>query len=132
VTRIPRAAQSLGLANEIRRAISTQGDWGTPKTREGHVADLQQPKPDEYVVASGEMHLSVIFWKAHFSASGSSLQVRGRRSNLIRPTDIDRLVGDATKAKTVLGWKPEVSFDRLIDDMVESDLRFYSDRKSQS
>ena len=52
--------------------------------------------------------------------------------NLIRPADVDRLVGDAAKAERILGWKPDVSFEKLIDDMVESDLQFYSDRKSQN
>jgi len=131
-----RAAQiKLGLAKEIRLGnLDARRDWGHAKNYvKAMWLMLQQPKPDEYLVASGEMHSVREFLEGTFQRLGlDPYKFVVVDPNLIRPTDIDRLSGDATKAKTVLGWKPEVSFDRLIDDMVESDLRFYSDRKSQT
>jgi len=131
-----RAAQiKLGLANEIRLGnLDARRDWGHAKNYvKAMWLMLQQPKPDEYVVASGMMHSVRDFLEGAFQRLGlDPYKYVVVDPNLIRPTDIDRLVGDATKAKTVLGWNPEVSFERLIDDMVESDLRFYSDRKTHS
>jgi len=131
-----RAAQiKLGLANEIRLGnLDARRDWGHAKNYvKAMWLMLQQPKPDEYVVASGMMHSVRDFLEGAFQRLGlDPYKYVVVDPNLIRPTDIDRLVGDSTKAKTVLGWNPEVSFDRLIDDMVESDLRFYSDRKTHS
>jgi len=131
-----RAAQiKLGLANEIRLGnLDARRDWGHAKNYvKAMWLMLQQPKPDEYVVSSGIMHSVRDFLEGAFQRLGlDPYKYVVVDPNLIRPTDIDRLVGDSTKAKTVLGWNPEVSFDRLIDDMVESDLRFYSDRKTHS
>ena len=131
-----RAAQiKLGLANEIRLGnLDARRDWGHAKNYvKAMWLMLQQPKPDEYVVSSGIMHSVRDFLEGAFQRLGlDPYKYVVVDPNLIRPTDIDRLVGDATKAKTVLGWNPEVSFERLIDDMVESDLRFYSDRKTHS
>ena len=85
---------------------------------------LQQEEPDAYVIATGESHtvrelLELAFghvhldWKKHVKND----------PRYYRPTEVDQLVGDASKAKRKLGWEPKVSFKELITMMVESDLK---------
>jgi len=101
---------------------------------------LQQPTPDDFVIASGIQH-SVREFVTRAGAcldmrlewQGQGLDERGvdaRTGRVIvrvdpryfRPTEVDSLLGDATKARTRLGWQPEISFDTLVQEMVESDL----------
>ena len=84
---------------------------------------LQQPTPDDYVVATGVTH-SV---KEFLFAAAKHLDLDWEQhveidSQFFRPAEVDDLSGDATKAREVLGWKPEVSFDELVKEMVEYDL----------
>jgi len=86
---------------------------------------LQQEKPDDYVVATGESHSVEEFVELAFSY----LDLDWRKyvkidPKLFRPAEVDHLVGDASKARKVLGWQPTVSFPELVKMMVDSDLEF--------
>ena len=84
---------------------------------------LQQDKPDDFVVATGETHsvrelLDRAFdrvhldWKKHVDSDPRQ----------VRPSEVELLLGDASKAKRVLGWQPKVKFDALVDMMVDADI----------
>ena len=85
---------------------------------------LQQDTPDDYVVATGETHSIRELLEVSFSHAGlpewEKYVVQDPR--FFRPAEVDLLVGDASKARAVLGWKPEVDFQRLVERMVEADL----------
>ena len=83
---------------------------------------LQQDKPDDYVIATGESHsvrefLEKVFQKLELDYK-EYVEIDQR---YFRPTEVDVLFGDSTKAQKELGWKPKVSFDQLIDMMIEAD-----------
>jgi GDPmannose 4,6-dehydratase len=85
---------------------------------------LQQERADDYVVATGETHsirelVDVAF--GHVGIDDWAPYVR-QDPRFMRPAEVDHLVGDATKARTVLGWKPRVSFEELVRMMVDHDL----------
>ena len=86
---------------------------------------LQQPQADDYVIATGETHSIRDFLDAAFAHVGIDDWSRYVRQDprFMRPADIDQVVGDATKARSVLGWKPSVSFAELVQMMVDADLR---------
>jgi GDPmannose 4,6-dehydratase len=120
----------LGLANELRLGnLDAERDWG-------YAADyvkamwlmLQQDEPDNFVVASGETHAIRELCEIAFTAVGLDWQdhvVVDER--FYRPAEVDRLVGNATKAEGVLGWRREVGFEQLVQMMVEADLAAVSD-----
>ncbi len=120
----------LGLANELRLGnLDAQRDWG-------HAADyvramhlmLQQPEPDDYVVATGETHSVREFCEIAFGELGLHyLQFVKTDERFFRPAEVDLLVGDASKARAVLGWGPTRSFRDLVREMVELDLRKLQD-----
>jgi GDPmannose 4,6-dehydratase len=85
---------------------------------------LQQDQPRDYVVATGHTHSVRDFVTAAFAAVGIDDWARyvTQDPRFFRPAEVDVLVGDATKARTELGWKPEVGFDQLVGMMVEHDL----------
>jgi GDPmannose 4,6-dehydratase len=84
---------------------------------------LQQPKPDDYIVATGETHsIHELLEKAFTLVDLDYRDFVDFDERYIRPSEVDVLQGDATKAREVLGWKPEVDFDALITMMVEHDL----------
>jgi len=119
----------LGLESELRLGnLDAQRDWGFAGdyVRAMHLM-LQQPEPDDYVVATGETHSVREFLELAFSQVGLHWQdhvVCDER--FLRPADVDMLVGDAGKARRELGWAPTVSFPELVAMMVESDLRTLS------
>ena len=85
---------------------------------------LQQPKGDDYVIATGETHSIREFLDLAFACVGIddwSGFVR-QDPRFMRPADIDQVVGDATKAREQLGWKPTVTFAELVRMMVDADL----------
>jgi len=85
---------------------------------------LQQDKPDDYVLATGETHSVNEFLHKAFEYAGLKVEDYVKfDSNLTRPAEVDLLIGDATKARTVLGWTPKISFDELIKEMVDHDLK---------
>ena len=115
----------LGLASELRLGnLDARRDWG-------HAADyvramhlmLQQEEPDDYVIATGETHTVREFCERAFAEVdldyGQYTMVDER---FYRPAEVDLLVGDATKAREVLGWQPEHSFTDLVKEMVHADL----------
>jgi len=116
----------LGLETELRLGnIESQRDWGFAGdyVRAMHLM-LQQDEPDDFVVATGETHSVRELLELAFGHVGLRWQdhvVVDER--FLRPADVAMLVGDAGKARRVLGWQPTVSFPELIAMMVESDLR---------
>jgi GDPmannose 4,6-dehydratase len=85
---------------------------------------LQQPEPDDYVVATGESHSVRDFVGLAFSQAG--LDYRNHvvsDPTLFRPAEVNLLLGDATKARTKLGWSPTIAFESLVREMVDADCR---------
>jgi GDPmannose 4,6-dehydratase len=121
----------LGLATELRLGnLDARRDWGHAKdyVRAMHLM-MQQPEADDYVVATGEAHSVADFCELAFSHAGLDYRehvVSDERFR--RPAEVDQLVGDATKAKTALGWTPEYTFAELVSEMVESDLKKLRDQ----
>jgi GDPmannose 4,6-dehydratase len=113
-------ATDLGLGNlEARR------DWGHSKdyVRAMHLM-LQQDQPDDFVVASGESHTVREFCDLAFSEAGLDYRDYVRvDERFYRPAEVESLVGDATKARKVLGWQPTYTFSELVREMVQNDLR---------
>ncbi len=118
----------LGLEKEIRLGnLEAKRDWGHARDYvEAMWRMLQQDVPDDYVVATGETHTVREFLEIAFRCVG--LDYRDYLvvdQELYRPSEVHILQGDATKARKMLGWEPKVSFTRLIEEMVESDLQWY-------
>lgn len=115
-----------GLSEELRLGnLDAKRDWGFAGDYvEAMHLMLQQTEPDDYVVATGETHTVREFVEIAFASAGLKWEdyvVFDKR--FMRPAEVDILVGDPTKAKTKLGWTPTVSFERLIQMMVESDIK---------
>ncbi len=116
----------LGLERELRLGnLDARRDWGYAGdyVRAMHLM-LQQSEPDDFVIASGESHSVREFLAAAFGHLGLRWEdhvVVDER--FLRPAEVDVLVGDAGKARRVLGWQPGVGFADLVVMMVESDLR---------
>ncbi len=84
---------------------------------------LQQELPDDYVIATGETHSVREFVEKAFQKLELDYQEYVEiEHRYFRPTEVDVLLGDSTKAQTILGWEPKVDFDQLIDMMVKADL----------
>jgi len=115
----------LGLTNELRLGnLEAQRDWGHARdyVRAMH-AMLQQPSPDDYVVATGETHSVREFCKLAFEEVGLDYRDYVKKDESVyRPAEVDLLIGDATKARDVLGWHPTIGFQELIQQMVREDL----------
>jgi GDPmannose 4,6-dehydratase len=115
----------LGLEKEIRMGnLDAKRDWG-------YAGDyvkamwlmLQQPEPDDYVIATGETHSVQELMEVAFSYLNLDYQdfvVIDKQ--FIRPAEVDLLVGDSSKARKILGWKPDVDFAGLVKIMVDADL----------
>ncbi len=116
---------SLGLEkNLVLGNIEAERDWGyAPEYVESMWMMLQQPEPDDYVVATNETHSVREFVEKAFSILGLDwheyVEVSQR---LFRPLDVDVLQGDYSKARLRLGWEPKVTFDELIEIMVKEDV----------
>lgn len=128
VTRkITRAAGriKLGLQKKLYLGnLEAKRDWGyAPDYVEAMWLMLQQDEPDDYVIATGEAHSVREFLEKAFSILGLDpyeyLEIDPR---YYRPTEVDYLLGDATKARHKLGWYPKVSFEELVRRMVYHDL----------
>jgi GDPmannose 4,6-dehydratase len=134
--------------------LNARRDWG-------HAGDfvkgmwlmLQQPQPDDYVLATGESHSVREFTELAFAQVGRELIWKGTAEkevgidattgeDLVRvdrrhlcPTEVEELVGDTSKAHRVLGWRAETSFTGLVAEMVKSDLKIIAEeagRKDRS
>ena len=105
--------------------LDAKRDWGYAKEYvEAMWLMLQQDKPDDYVVATGETHSVREFLEEAFSYAGLDWQkyvVDDPRYH--RPAEVDLLIGDASKAKRVLGWEPKVKFKELVQIMVDADMK---------
>jgi GDPmannose 4,6-dehydratase len=145
VTRkITRAIADLvaGRSDTLRLGnLDARRDWGHARDYvEGMWMMLQQDRPDDYVLATGETRAVRDFVEAAFTAigmplvwNGAGLQEKGlcRRTgrtlieideSLFRPQEITCLCGDAAKARTILGWSPKTGFDAMVHEMLTSDL----------
>lgn len=116
----------LGLQEEIVLGnLDASRDWGFAGDYvEAMWLMLQQPEPDDYVVATGETHTVRDFLDAAFRAAGYDdwKKFVKRDPRFERPAEVDLLVGNASKAHEKLGWKPQVGFQELVRIMYESDL----------
>ena len=119
------ARVKLGLGRELRLGnLEARRDWGFA----GDYVDamwrmLQQARADDYVVATGESHTVRELVEIAFGTLGLDWRQHVREDPaLLRPAEVERLVGDASKARRVLGWAPRVSFRELVEMMVRADL----------
>jgi GDPmannose 4,6-dehydratase len=115
----------MGLATELRLGnLEARRDWGFAGDYVRAMwLMLQQERPDDYVVATGVTRSVEEFVRAAFAAADLDWQryvVIDPR--FYRPAEVDLLVGDASKARDVLGWEPETSFERLVETMVQADI----------
>jgi GDPmannose 4,6-dehydratase len=115
----------LGLADELRLGnLEAQRDWGYAGDYvEAMWLMLQQDEPDDYVIATGKTHSVRELCEMAFGYLG--LDYRDyvvSDPKFYRPAEVDQLVGDASKARRMLGWEPRVSFEELIHMMVDADL----------
>jgi GDPmannose 4,6-dehydratase len=137
------AAIKFGLQDQLFLGnLDARRDWGHAKDYvDGMWRILQQDQADDYVLATGVVHSVREFVERAFAEIGIELVWRGRaleeagycyRSNrclveidprYFRPTEVDLLQGDATKARERLGWKSRIGFDELVREMVQADLQ---------
>ena len=146
------AAIELGLQQQIFIGnLSAQRDWGHAKDYvEGMWRIVQQAEPDDYVLATGEMHSVREFIELAFREIGRTICWQGTGPEEIgiedgtgivrvrvdpryfRPTEVEQLLGDATKAKLKLGWQPTVGFEELVREMMRSDLKAVAREKERN
>jgi len=115
-----------GVQNELRLGnLEARRDWGYARDYVRAMwLMLQQEQPDDYVVATGEAHSVREFVELAFDHVGLDWrQYVVQDPELFRPAEVDCLVGDARKARTLLGWTPTVDFPELVKLMVEADLK---------
>src|ERR1700726_2960389 len=136
------AAIELGMQDKLYLGnLDSEGDWGHARDYvEGMWLILQQDEPDDYVLATGETHSVREFVELAFAQIGRRIEWRGRGVDeegidahggdvlvavdprYFRPTEVDRLLGDPSKARQRLGWRHKTSFADLVKEMVDSDL----------
>jgi GDPmannose 4,6-dehydratase len=137
------AAIELGLQDKLYLGnLSARRDWGHARDyAEGMWLIVQQPKPDDYVLATGEEHSVREFVEKAFACVGRDIKWRGTGlaeqgvdardgrvlieidKHYFRPTETDALLGDPGKARQKLGWRHKVSFDELVREMVDADMK---------
>ena len=114
-----------GLASELQLGnLDAKRDWGHARDyiRAMHLM-LQQPTADDYVVATGETHSVRELCEVAFSEVGLDYHDYVKTDDaLYRPAEVDLLVGDASKAHSILNWQPKVNFVALVKEMIHSDL----------
>lgn len=120
--------------------LDAKRDWGfAPEYCEGMWLMMQQEKPDDYILATGENHTIREFCELTFNELDINIEWKGSEENEMgidtqtgkqiiginkkyyRPTEVEELLGDATKAKNKLGWQPKTSFEELVKIMVHAD-----------
>jgi GDPmannose 4,6-dehydratase len=137
------AAIEMGLQSKLYLGnLDAKRDWGHAKDYvEGMWLMLQQPKPDDYVLATGETHSVREFAEKAFARVGREIVWEGTKAKergmdcktgqtlieidpvYLRPTEVDVLCGDATKARQRLGWSQKITFDQLVNEMVDADMQ---------
>lgn len=131
VTRkISHAAARISLGKQEKLELgnlSAKRDWGYAQDYvEAMWLMLQQPQPDDYVIATGENHSVREFVELAFETVGIDnwkKYIEADKSQHLRPAEVDHLIGDFSKARKVLGWKPKTSFRQLVITMVQADLK---------
>ncbi|KAJ3056765.1 hypothetical protein HK097_004336 [Rhizophlyctis rosea] len=146
VTRkITRAVANIHLGRQTCVSlgnIDARRDWGHARDYvEGMWLMMQQDKPDDFVLATGETHTVRSFVEKAFRRIGMEIIWEGKAEQEVgrdaatgtvrvridpkyyRPAEVDLLLGDPTKAKKLLGWKPRVTYDELVEEMVASDIK---------
>jgi GDPmannose 4,6-dehydratase len=122
----------LGLARELRLGnLEARRDWGFAGDYVRAMwMMLQQSTPDDYVVGTGRTCSVRQLCEVAFSCVGLDYrEFVAQDERYFRPAEVDLLVADATKARDVLGWSPEVAFEQLIEMMVEADLARHSAKR---
>jgi len=125
----------LGLADHLKLGnLEAKRDWGFAGDYvQAMWLMLQQEHADDYVIATGENHSVRELVEVAFAYLGLPVdQYVIVDSNLLRPAEVDLLIGDASKARTRLGWEPAVSFQEMIHLMVDADLKRLSHLKGSS
>ncbi len=120
------ACIKLGMTKELRLGnLDARRDWGfAGEYVEAMWRMLQQPKPEDYVVGTGQTHSVREFCELAFRYVGLNYEdyvVQDPR--FMRPSEVDLLISDPSKARLVLGWEPKVNFQGLVEMMVEADLK---------
>jgi GDPmannose 4,6-dehydratase len=140
---------TIGIASIIKNKseyitlgnIDSKRDWGHAKDYvESMWLMLQQNEPDDYVIATGKNHTIREFIEKSFKIVNINIKWKGQDVNEVgydentgkilikidqkffRPTEVDELLGDSSYARKKLGWKPKISFEQLINEMVECDI----------
>jgi GDPmannose 4,6-dehydratase len=121
----------MGVSKELRLGnLDAERDWGFAGDYVNAMwLMLQQEKPDDYVIATGETHSVKTFVEKAFGAADLKWEdyvVMDPR--FVRPAEVDQLLGDPSRAKAELGWELKTSFDQLVQSMVESDLERWKKR----
>jgi GDPmannose 4,6-dehydratase len=117
-----------GLQKELRIGnLDARRDWGFAGDYcRAMYLMLQQPEPDDFVIASGQTHTVRDLVRIAFDHVGLDWQkYTVQDPAFIRPAEVDLLLGDPSKARRALGWEPEVSFEQLVRMMVDADLKRY-------
>ena len=140
------AAMEAGVQEKLFLGnLDARRDWGHARDYvEGMWRMLQQDVPDDYVIATGESHTVREFVEAAFRQTGVEIEWRGTGVDetgvdaatgvvrvqidprYFRPTEVDCLIGDASKAERVLGWRATIGFDELVADMVRADRAVFA------
>lgn len=146
VTRkITRAVAAIELKQQDKLYLGhldAQRDWGHARDYvEGMWLILQQSQPDDYVLATGEGHSVREFVEKAFACTGRTIEWHGKGvdekgieagtgktlievdSRYFRPTEVECLIGDPSKARKKLGWRHRIGFDALVEEMVKEDLK---------
>ena len=134
----------LGLQKTLYLGnLNSKRDWGHARDYvEVQWLMLQQDKPEDFVIATGKQHSVRDFINLAAKNLNMKIEWKGKNEKEIgiynnqeiikvdtsyyRPTEVDSLLGDPSKAKKKLGWQPKISFEQLVKEMVESDLKLYS------
>jgi GDPmannose 4,6-dehydratase len=137
------AAIELGFQDKLYLGnLEARRDWGHARDFvEGMWLIVQQPEPDDYVLATGESHSIREFVEKAFARVGRRIEWQGSGveergvdaatgkvlveidARYFRPTEVESLIGDASKARQKLGWHHKVSFAQLVEEMVDADLK---------
>ena len=124
-----------GASSEMRLGnLEARRDWGHAREYvEAMWLMLQQPTPDDYVIATGETHSVREFLECAFGLLGlDPYQYLVLDERFIRPAEVDLLLGDTSKARARLGWSAKIKFSELVREMVYSDLDLYSHAETQA
>lgn len=121
-----------GLQDELRMGNTTAlRDWGyAPEYIEAMWLMLQQDKPDDYVIGTGTQHSVQEFIDKAFESAGLDKEKYVKiDQKFMRPSEVDTLIADSNKAKSVLGWVPKVNFENLVERMVKYDIELAQKEK---